>query len=225
MSEATIAGYCRACGKALAESDVHRAHGALYCKEHAPQDGATSSPYNPPPSGSAYQPAAMSSTGVSPGVSFVLGLIPGVGAIYNGQYAKGMVHVFVIALGFYVINNDAAGGFEPLVGMMLAAFWVYMPFEAYHTARQRLMGQPVDELSGLVPARGSQFPAVPTLLIGLGTLLLLNNLDIVELRRVVRYWPALLIGAGVYMLVNRYGTSASSPARSARNHDSKDRAA
>jgi len=32
---------------------------------------------------------------VSPGLALFLGLIPGVGAIYNGQYAKGMVHAII----------------------------------------------------------------------------------------------------------------------------------
>ena len=32
---------------------------------------------------------------VSPGLALFLGMIPGVGAIYNGQYAKGMVHAIV----------------------------------------------------------------------------------------------------------------------------------
>lgn len=219
MNEAAIAGYCRACGKALVESDVHRSHGALYCKEHAPQEGAASSPYTTPPYNTApYGNGATAYNGgsgmplgsASPSVAFVLGLIPGVGAIYNGQYAKGLVHVFVIGLGFSIINNDAASGFEPLVGLMLAAFWVYMPFEAYHTARIRQAGKPVDELSSLVPTRGSQFPAVPTMLIGLGTFLLLHNLGVFELRRVLRFWPALLIVAGVYMLYNRYTMPGSS---------------
>ena len=66
--------------------------------------------------------------------------------------------------------------------MMLAAFWAYMPFEAYHTARQRQLGQPVDELSSLVPMRGARFPAIPVILIGLGTVLLLDNLGVLELR-------------------------------------------
>lgn len=202
MSEATIAGYCRACGKALAEGDVHRSHGALYCKEHAPAEGTASSPYGVPPSGAQNVPP--SAAGVSPAAAFWLGLIPGVGAIYNGQYAKGFIHVGVIALGFSIINNDAAGGFEALVGMMIAAFWAYMPFEAYHTARRRQMGQPVDELSSLVPMRGGRFPAVPVILIALGTVLLLDNLRILELRKILRFWPMLLIAAGVYMLYNRY---------------------
>ncbi len=87
-----------------------------------------------------------------------------------------------------------------------------MPFEAYHTARNRQLGHPVDELSSLVPMRGSQFPAAPVILIGLGTVILLDNLGILELRRVLRFWPVLLIGAGVYMLYDRfYGTKGPQP--------------
>lgn len=198
MSEATITGYCRACGRALTESEIHRAHGAYYCKEHAPTDSA-SSPYTAPAA-----PPPPPGTGISPIGAFWLGLIPGVGAIYNGQYAKGFVHVAIVGLGISIISNDAAGGFEPLVGLMLAAFWAYMPFEAYHTARMRQAGQPVDELSSLVPMRGARFPAIPVILIGLGTVLLLDNLGLLELRRAMRYWPMLLIVAGMYMLYTRF---------------------
>ncbi len=208
MSDAPIAGYCRACGRALGEADVHRAHGAFYCKEHAPQEGASSSsPYGSSPysAGPSYSPPPPASgNGISPLAAFWLGLIPGVGAIYNGQYLKGFVHVAVIAFGFTILDNNAAGGFDVLVGMMLAVFWAYMPFEAYHTARNRQIGQPVDEFSGLFPRRGANFLTVPAILIGLGTLLLLNNLGLFELRRVLRFWPLLLIGAGVYMLLNRF---------------------
>ena len=42
---------------------------------------------------------------VSPGLALFLGMIPGVGAIYNGQYAKGMVHAIV----WGVLISTAAG--------------------------------------------------------------------------------------------------------------------
>jgi hypothetical protein len=225
MNETTIAGYCRACGKALAEGDLHRSHGAFYCKEHVPMEGAgasssyTSSPYSSSAASAQNPGGPPPAPGVSPVAAFWLGLIPGVGAIYNGQYAKGLVHVAVIGLGFSIINNDAAGGFEPLVGMMLAAFWAYMPFEAYHTARHRQMGQPVDELSSLVPMRGARFPAIPVILIGLGTVLLLDNLGVVELRRALRYWPMLLIAAGVYMLYSRFSMRGDSGPRDSGPRD------
>jgi hypothetical protein len=35
--------------------------------------------------------------------------------------------------------------------------------------------------------------------------LLLDNLGYLELRRILRFWPVLLIGLGVYMLVNQFG--------------------
>lgn len=213
MSEATITGYCRACGKALTEGEVQRSHGAYYCKEHVPAEGTPASPYSVPPPPPHMPPVA---SGVSPAAAFWLGLIPGVGAIYNGQYAKGFIHVAVIALGFSILNNDAAGGFEPLVGMMIAAFWAYMPFEAYHTARKRQLGQPVDEVSSMFPGRVSH-SVVPAILIVLGTVLLLDNLGLLELRRVMRFWPMLLIGAGVYMLYTRLGGPGTSGGNSGGN--------
>jgi cell wall-active antibiotic response 4TMS protein YvqF len=213
MSAETIAGYCRACGKALAEADVHKAQGAMYCKEHVPMEGAPSSPYNPPPNTSPYNSSAYSGppplvrSDISPGLAFGLGFIPGVGAIYNGQYAKGLVHVAVIGVLISILNADIPERYEPLLVLMLVAFWAYMPFEAFHTARNRQLGQSVDEVSSLVPMGGSHFPVAPALLIGLGAILLLDNLGIFELRRMLRYWPVLLIVAGLYMLYNHFSAS------------------
>ncbi len=147
----------------------------------------------------------------SPGVAFVLGLIPGVGAIYNGQYAKGLVHVIIIGLTISILSNDAARGFEPLLGLLLAGFWAYMAFEAYHTARRRQQGLVVDEFSSLFPMRGgaNKFPVAPILLIVLGVIFLLNNLDFFQVERIIRFWPVLLIALGVYMLYLRMSGSSS----------------
>ena len=40
----------------------------------------------------------------------LLGLIPGVGAIYNGQYAKGLVHAVVFGLLVSAIANGHGNG-------------------------------------------------------------------------------------------------------------------
>ena len=211
-AENPVVGYCRACGKALDAASVHTAHGTIYCLEHLPSspppagfsDPADASPYTsktPPP---------VPHSDVSPGVAFVLGLIPGVGAIYNGQYAKGLVHVFIVGMLFTLVSSNDIGGFEPLFGVLIPAFFGYMAFEAYHTAKLRRLGQPVDEFSSLVPGHGgSRFPAAPILLIALGVVFLLNNLELVELRRLLRYWPVMLIVLGVYMLYLRMSGSAS----------------
>jgi hypothetical protein len=217
-----IVGYCRACGKALDQSNVRTAHGTIYCEEHIPvtqtvppipaaaaPGGSThaespySSPYTAPvPPSAAHQDA-------SPGLAFVLGLIPGVGAIYNGQYAKGLVHVIIVGLTISILSNGAARGFEPLLGLMLAGFWAYMAFEAYHTARRRQQGLVVDEFSSLFPTHGGthKFPVAPILLIVLGVVFLLNNLDFFQVERLIRFWPVLLIGLGVYLLYVRMSDS------------------
>ncbi len=202
-SEAKVVGYCRACGKALDDTTVRTSQGTIYCQEHVPAEAAAPSP-EPPSPYTATTPPPVPNAEVSPGLAFLLGMIPGVGAIYNGQYAKGLVHVTILGLMISIMNSGSTGGLEPLIGLMLSAFWFYMAFEAYHTAKRRRMGQPVDEFSSLVPMRGgSRFPAAPVLLIALGVVFLLNNLDILELRRMLRYWPVLLIALGVYMLYIR----------------------
>jgi hypothetical protein len=214
MSEdAKIIGYCRACGKALDESTVRTANGTIYCEEHVPvtpsEPAAAALP--PPIADSPYTaktpPAFSQANGaradVSPGVAFVLGLIPGVGAIYNGQYAKGLIHVIIVGLIISVLSNDSARGLEPLLSLLLAAFWFYMAFEAFHTARRRQLGQPVDEFSSLMPGRASKFPIAPIVLIALGVIFLLGNLDLLDFSRALKYWPVALIALGGYMLYAR----------------------
>jgi hypothetical protein len=202
--DAPIVGYCRACGKALDATNVHTAHGTIYCAEHVPAE--------PPPGSDPYTASPYTSTApppiphsdVSPGVAFVLGLIPGVGAIYNGQYAKGLIHVFILGMLFTIVGSNDVGGFEPLFGVLIPAFWAYMAFEAYHTAKLRQIGRPVDEFSSLVPGHGGgRFPIAPILLIALGVVFLLNNLELFELRRMLRFWPVMLIALGLYMLYLR----------------------
>ena len=198
MTAEMIVGYCRACGKALDQASVQAAQGGIYCKEHVPVDAGApyASPYTsavPPP---------IPNPHVSPGGAFVLGLIPGVGAIYNGQYLKGLIHVLVLGLLFGIANSGVSDSVTPVVVLMIIGFFAYQAFEAFHTAQKRRMGVPVEEMSGLA-AGPTRFPLAPVILIGLGAVLLMDNLGYFELRRILRFWPALLILLGVYMLINR----------------------
>jgi hypothetical protein len=80
-----------------------------------------------------------------------------------------------------------------------------MAFEAYHTAKKRQAGLPVEEFSSLIaPNRYmSRAPVGPVLLIVLGVLFLLDTLRVIEFRDLARFWPVLLIVAGIVMLYNR----------------------
>jgi Domain of unknown function (DUF5668)/B-box zinc finger len=234
--ERPATAYCRACGKPVCEECRRDAFGTVYCADHAPAPapppappigadapplgptvGTTSGPafavppaYAVPPTGGAAfaapAPGSYAFADVSPGLAFFLGCIPGVGAIYNGQYAKGIVHAVIWGMLMSMANSRASQGLEPLFVILVMAWWFYMAFEAYHTARKRRAGEPVDEYSSILNLSGgrSHVPVAGVSLIVLGTLLLLNKLELLDFEYVAKFWPVLLIAAGAYLLAGRF---------------------
>ncbi len=211
-TETEAVAFCRQCGKGLCADCRHTAMGTVFCSEHVPASGH---PAQPPPASA--PPPTSASSAASPGVAFVLGLIPGVGAIYNAQYAKGLIHVVVFAMLITMAGSSRlSGDFEVLFGLMIPAWIFYMAFEAYHTAKRRLSGELVDEFSGLVSLRGSpaSFPVAPVLLIVAGVIFLLNNLNVLRLEHIIRYgFPIFLIALGVYLLYVRITRNGAPAAR------------
>ena len=127
------------------------------------------------------------------------------GAIYNGQYAKGLIHVVVFGTLISLANSSEVRDMTPIF-VILSLVWVpYMAFEAYHTAMRRLQGGVVDEFSSLIPSpnNSSGLPIGPLLLMGLGVLFLLNNFDIIHFYQIAKFWPVALIAIGAYMLYER----------------------
>ena len=167
--------YCRICGKALAPEEQQQALGTVYCTEHVPApQPPPNSPWTanpsapPPPIQNLNAPGAP-----SPGLAFILGLIPGVGAIYNAQYAKGLIHALIFGLIISVANADSVGDMQTLFGVLIPAWVFYMAFEAYHTAKNRADGLPVEEFSSVIPVRTDGPPIGPAVMIGLGIIFLL----------------------------------------------------
>jgi hypothetical protein len=140
-----------------------------------------------------------------PVLALLLGFIPGVGAIYNGQYAKGLIHAVVFGLLISLTTNARSGGSEAFLGIMIAAWVFYQAFEAYHTARKRRFGLVVEEFSSLFEIRPGtgKFPVGAVVLIGVGFLLLLETTDIIRFDDFARFWPVGLIALGGYMLYGR----------------------
>ncbi|MGI8991107.1 MAG: B-box zinc finger protein [Bryobacteraceae bacterium] len=214
--ELPAVAYCRTCGKALCAECRRTSLGTVYCEEHAPAT-VSGDPVNPPlGADQSFAPASPPYPGdirvdrrPSPGVAFVLGLIPGVGAIYNGQYAKGLVHFVVFGLIVNILHRHDVYGWEPLFGMMIPVWVFYMAFEAYHTAQKRRDGERVDEFSSLIAMNQGPgtFPVGGIILIVLGVLLLLDTTGILSFDRLLRYWPVGLILLGAYMLYGRFESS------------------
>ena len=100
----------------------------MYCAEHAPAPAAPpprpppapGPPPPPPPAGPSGSAAtSYAYADVSPGLAFFLGMIPGVGAIYNGQYAKGLVHAVIWGMLMSIANSRR----RPRAGAGLRACW------------------------------------------------------------------------------------------------------
>jgi TM2 domain-containing membrane protein YozV len=89
-------------------------------------------PFVPPPAGTP-----------NPVLAAILGLIPGVGAMYNGQFIKGLIHVMIFAV------LVSAAHIYGIFGLFIAGWVCYQVFEAYHTAKARRDGDPLPDPFGL----------------------------------------------------------------------------
>jgi TM2 domain-containing membrane protein YozV len=142
--------YCQFCGKPLCSGCARTIRNITGCEEclaarlgaapaagsgAMPMGGMQDLPYTGtvPPS----QEAA------SPWLAFFLGWIPGVGAMYNGQLAKGLVHVLVMAVLIGLANIYG------ITGIAIAGWVFYMVFDAYQTAVARRDGLPLPNPLGL----------------------------------------------------------------------------
>ena len=71
----------------------------------------------------------------SPWLAALLGLIPGVGAMYNGQYAKGVAHLVIFA-----VLDSLSHNVNDIFGLLVLGWVFYQVFDAYHTAKARRDG-------------------------------------------------------------------------------------
>ena len=132
-SGVTATAYCQNCGKALCASCIrHGASGQILCEPCWMAWQAVPNPFVPPPA-----------PGPNPATAAILGLIPGVGAMYNGQFFKGLIHVVIFAVLISITDH------YPIFGLFIAAWIFYQSFEAFHTAKARRDGQPIPDPLGL----------------------------------------------------------------------------
>jgi len=206
-------GYCRNCGKAMCGVCVRPVRDVLYCEDclatvmgHPPVNAA---PAPPPPPGATYfapasgipVPAAQHSTS-SPAVAFILGFFPGLGAVYNGEYNKALIHVVVFATMIVGLSSGMGDGPTTALALLLAGFLIYMAFDAMRTAKAKNMGETVaDPLENWSKNR----PVGPIILIGLGAIFLLANFHVFDFFNFSRLWPLVLIAVGVLMFRKRLG--------------------
>ena len=208
-SDVDAAGYCRNCGKPMCPACIRPVRDVLYCEDCLATilGHSAPAPPQPVPAGippqttvAAIPPASPIGAGANPVLAFFLGFLPGLGAFYNEQYGKGMIHLAIFLLLFITgVNGLDNSGAEAALWICIAALWVYMPIDALRTAQAQRAGQPIsDPLEGF----SKQKPVGPIILIAVGLLLLLSNFEWFQWYRVTKYWPVILIAVGVLMFRN-----------------------
>jgi TM2 domain-containing membrane protein YozV len=129
----------------------------------------------------------------SPVLALVLSLFPGIGQIYNGQPAKALVFFFAWAGSIYLTAEA-----NPFFAFLIAFTYFYNLVDAWRSAgainARHARG------SGVVEEDTAESPAWGAALIGVGALLLLNNLGWLRLAALQRYWPLVLMAAGAAFL-------------------------
>jgi LiaF transmembrane domain/B-box zinc finger len=215
-SDATAVAYCRTCGKPLCAKCTRDVRGVIYCENClASRLGAT-----PPPVGSASQtPPFLSGTGPNPALAGILaGIFPfGVGAVYTGQYAKGLAHLVTFVL--LIVGMNQGSPLATICGLTFAFFYVYQIIDSVRSAHALQAGLPAPDPFGLAQAFGagekvdtSKIPIAAVVLIGLGVLFLIQTMGVFSMDW-DRIWPFFLIALGGWLFARRWGLLGMNPNR------------
>jgi len=207
--EAEASGYCRNCGKAMCANCVRPVKDVFYCEDCLARVMGVPSAEAPallsnselPPAGIPAPQVPPPANAPNPGLAFLLGLIPGLGAIYNGEYNKALLHIVIFAFIIVGLSSDIGEGLQGLFIVAVCIFPWYMAIDALRVAKAKAAGT---TLADPLESWSKNRPVGPIVLIGIGVLVLAHNFGFFDSFRVRQlFWPLVLIGVGFLMLRNR----------------------
>jgi hypothetical protein len=199
--------FCIKCGKPLCVQCARQVQASIYCETCLADGMGARMP--PRMESDASRTTTQKAGGSSPEAAFILGLIPAVGAIYNAEFFKAAIHMVVF--GFLVSladhNHGAGGG---ILAFAAFVFYVYMPFEAFYTAKKRKLALQGIDLETPFDRLGEQLGEFHNkelwggmVLVVIGAVFLLDNFDILAFERVQKLWPVVPMAVGV-LLIRRF---------------------
>jgi hypothetical protein len=176
--------FCGTCSRALCAECSHQIKGKVFCQDclvRGAEWAATVKDLRLPTD--------------APKRAAALSLIPGMGAVYNGDYQKAITQFAVFAA--LVIMSDEVNG---VFGFGSFVFLIFTMFDSYRAAEANLrarlhdgpvMAKPGQEKDRTVVAWG-------IFLIGLGVLFMLKNF--IRYDFIHRLWPLAFIALGAYIV-------------------------
>ena len=130
----------------------------------------------------------------SPVAAALLSLFPGLGQVYNGQTGKAFTF-----FGAWVACMFAAIQIDPMpFALMIPFAYLFNLVDAWRSAErinQRFLGGKAEPEEETIES-----PVWGGALVVIGAVLLASNLGWIDLDRLRRYWPVLLIAAGVFFI-------------------------
>lgn len=142
----------------------------------------------------------------SPVLAGFLSVMPGLGQVYLGYYARGFVHTIVIGSIISLIASEALGdGAIPLFASFMVFFWLYNIIDA--ARRAALINLALEGLGSIDLPTEESFSAIHGSvgaglgLIVLGGIFLSNTLFDLPLDWLEHWWPVAPILVGGYLLV------------------------
>jgi hypothetical protein len=229
-NDVAAVAFCRTCGKPLCSTCTRDVRGVIYCESClAARLEGTVPPAGFVPPQTPYQQVMDQGLGIkvppgptsgpNPTVAGILaGFFPfGVGAVYTGQYAKGLAHLVVFVLMIIGLGSDLPWYVITLIAISMGFFYFYQIIDAVRTAKAIQTDEPVPDPFGLAQAfgggggfgtgeklGGAKVPVGSVVLIGLGVLFLLHTIGIFEFG-LHRFWPLILIALGVWLFARQWG--------------------
>ncbi len=180
---------CSTCRKFLCASCAHTIKGRVYCQDCLVA-GADLAALAISPRFANY----------SPGRAALFAIVPGIGAVYNRQYVKAVLH-FAIFAGLTII----AGSGPDIFGVAAFAFYIFTIIDAYRSAQAILRRAVVQPEVVVEEDQEVNVPVWGGVLVLLGVLFFLNNLRVFSLREMTEFlWPLFFVLLGVYLVIDYY---------------------
>lgn len=178
---------CSVCRKFLCATCSHTIKGKVYCQDCLVAGAELA--------GVATSPRVAT---YSPGRAALFAVVPGIGAVYNREYVKALVH-FAVFAALWMVADRGPGIFV----LAVLSFWIYTIIDAYRSAQAILRLQVTQPEAVEREPERINAPVWGVALVLLGILFFLNNLGL-EFRFIERFWPLIFVALGIYLILDYY---------------------
>jgi hypothetical protein len=176
------ADICSACSRPLCPECAHRIRGKVFCQDCLVRGAEW-----------AVAVKDLRIPADAPKRAALCAIVPGIGAVYNGEYLKALTF-FAIFAALVVMADDV----HAIFGFGSVAFLIFTIFDAYRSAEARTRAQL--EAGGASPRATEDRSSMAwgVFLIVLGVVFLLQNL--IPFHFVRHMWPLMFILLGAYLV-------------------------